>query len=507
MLLQSRLSGTHYGSFNYLLALVEHSLGPGETDLLQRLVRGEFRDSPSDAIEHSIYTALSPLHELRHFQDQFGTFAGITLFQSRIETLKRFARAVRTLRHSQSLWGLPLGRWTTEQDCPEAIRAFRRFARAERACARAFIGDFKPLKVDTHLSALVVEVDTDLGVATDAATMRFIRESATPRHDQTILYPFGIEMVFEGSAHALTRSIVGAFASEATQVALEQRVRVPLTHDEALEDAMMPYMVLDLLVTRYMTEHGHPRFQRNLVIGLADEILSQAAMWVWDDGHGHAKAAAHRPGAMFTDMLEGADIAAFAEGHVAPSAEVDENYKRLLRGYEAQGDWTTVNDDGSPDADVAIWEAFVTQTYIRPLVELRLATRHDAFRTAEGFVTALRHLPFSISVTDGRLGISPNVPERVQLAWWRIALMDEFVAALLEERPLACPRTFGSLPGLEGLPLSRDSRCTTHIALGCGTFDGERQVETAICWFQSNLIRSHFVAPASIDGTSNVRSD
>lgn len=496
MRLRSRTSGTHYGSFQYSLALCEHSFSLKDKADFDRFLKGEFRDAAPDLAEDTTYRFLSPIHELRHFQDQFGTLAGISLFQSRILTLKRFARAVRELWRRNATWRLPIADWLKDTDCPTEVRAFHKVARAERLCANLFLGNFLPIKTDGHLEPLIVEVDTDLGLKLDAATLRVSQEGNATARNETILYPFGVEVLFEASAHAITRSIGGAVASPTVEAALEQRLRVPLTHRTAVEEAVTPYMILDLLVTRHMRKNGYKGFPRDLILGLADEVLSCCPMIIEELPDGRALSAMDRPGTALLDVLDKGDIGAFAEGRVKVAAEVDAVYTRVLKQIEQGGDWDTVLDDGSLDADVAIWEAYAAQHFIRPLLELRRATRHDAFRTVQGFVNVLNSLPAAMSVIDGRLTSRPNMPERVIAAWWKIALVDEFVSALVAGRPLACPRAHDSIPGLAGSRLARDGRCSTHIALGCGTFGGHGEIELPVCWFQNGLVHTRFL-PAS----------
>ncbi|MET3665317.1 hypothetical protein [Caulobacter sp. 1776] len=493
MRFRSRRSGVQFGSFNYPLALVEHQLSSEAIAMAQRLASGETIEG--DPIE-TVYTALSPIHETRHFYDQFGTFAGMSLFSTRMQVLRSFARASRQLARTGETWRTPLSEWIREETCPSEVRAFARIARADAMGSRVLIGNFKPLSVNRRIDDLIIPMDTDLGRTVDAATLRNVVKDSDPPEYYTVLYPFGVEAAFEASAHAITRSFIGDQASAELIEALEQRLHVAMDNEDSLAEATMPYMVLDLLISRFMNDRGRPRFSRDLVLGVADELLSCSALKVEDLGNGLAAAEIFPMGERLLSLLKGGDIDDFTKGVVAASPLAEAAYDAMLAQLEQGGDWDTVFDDSSLDADVRIWESYAAQHFSVPLLRLRRETKHATFRTGNGFLDALNLVVPSARVVSGRISFSPETPERVQRAWWRVAFADEFVRALMDGRPIFCPRAYNSLPGLGNVGFTASGSCETHIALGCGVLGETPQIHSPACTFQKELHRAGFAVAA-----------
>ena len=107
----SSREGVQFGSFHYPYAIVEHSMTSEAIDLV---LRGVGRDEqpvkePANegeiaAMVHLAYQGSSFLHEARHFHDQFGTLAGISLFSNFIEALKSFNQAIVAIAAQGGKW-------------------------------------------------------------------------------------------------------------------------------------------------------------------------------------------------------------------------------------------------------------------------------------------------------------------------------------------------------------------------------------------------------------------
>ncbi len=491
MLFRSRDSNVQYGSFNYPLALVEHSLTPETAGLIEQL--SSRRTIDSDAID-AAYAAVSPIHETRHFYDQFGTFAGLSLFSARMQALRSFADASRRLAHEGRTWRLPLSRWLEDSDCPEAVRTFAKTAYADRVGSRVLIGAFKPFSVDRRIDDLIAQVDTDVGRKMDAATVRTVVQGIIPPRHHTTLYPFGVEVLFEGSAHAIMRSCFGGASSALTE-ALEQRLRVTMTSEEALAEAVSPYMILDLLISRFMKDAGHPRFERDLVLGVADELLSCSAMKIQHLSAGLTSAEITAMGEKLTTVLKSGKIAELKRGRVPASNAAKAGYASMLNVIEKGGDWDAVDDDGSLYADILIWESYAMQHFAGPLLRLRHETKQAAFRTCVGFLGAMNRVRPAAQVASGRISFHSEVPGRVREAWRRVAFADSFVRALAGDGAILCPHAYGALPKLKNVGFSAEGSCATHMLLGCGAFNGGQQTHSPRCFFQRELHLSAFAVP------------
>lgn len=501
----SRSADDSFGSFHYPLGLVEHSFSGEAAEIFKRGIE----DRKALAQEYNekelldiAYAAVSMQHEYRHFYDQFGTIAGISLFSTYIECLKSFERAQQRIVAEKIEWQWPIAKWANSSECPSEVRAFVRAARAYSAGAAAFIGTFDPIQVDGHLDELFVEAKEPGGIPVDLATVRMVRRGNERDEPFTVLYPFGLEVVLEANAHAISRTMVENSFPEAIARGFEQRER-EVASDQSAASGVLPYMVLDLLISRRMRSRGAPNFNRNLVLGVADELLARAMIHFEHISDTDTALSITTPGSMLEQLLDQGSIEALTAGDVEVSEIVDEGYRTLLASLEQGGDWDTVEDDNSLSSMIRIWESYTAQHFAVPLLRRRLQTDHACFRTIDGFLDMFGEVRPPVMVSDGRVSTG-DMPQRVQQAWWNLLFVSQIISSVVDQGPVRCPRAFKAIPGIASVNLvgghvtsqpTAGRSCGAYASLGCGTFDGGSMLVKPDCPFTGTLQACRFIAP------------
>jgi hypothetical protein len=494
IVLSSR-DGSQFGSFHFPYGIVEHSMTPEAANLLFREDAEKPAKEPASQEEiktmvRLAYQASSFLHETRHFYDQFGTVAGISLFSSFMEALKSFAQAAARVAADETKWRWPVAKWSAEKTSPVEIRRFMRQARSFRVGSELLLGTFNGLEVDGHVEDLLGEAVTGRGFPIDVAPIRIavLGRDSKPL-PKTIMHPLGVEALFEANAHALTRNLIGhAFPKVVADELTQDRFVVEYRPGERrdLGPQVLPYMVLDRVITKYLRARGRQTFARATVIGVADEVLAQAFLTIKPVSDTDTTIEASRVGKTVHAVLEQTSLDDLVAGNVPASDLVTQVYRGLLDAYEKGGDWDTVADDGSLLSSIRIWESYSAQHFAVPLLRVRLATDHKAFRSSEGLLDLLKAVWPPIVSTDGQTAF--DLPDRVRQAWAQVLMAGQIMQAVAASDTVLCPRAFGTIPGLSNTTFASKYLCTDYIPVGCGRFSGD-SVEDTPCLFV-NMLRA-----------------
>ncbi|HEX3129773.1 MAG TPA: hypothetical protein VH394_20730, partial [Thermoanaerobaculia bacterium] len=444
----ARAGSTQFGSFHYALGLIEFTLSEPAQEFMQAIIRRtEPPPAEGDPVQMA-YEVTSLFHEMRHFFDTFGTMAGLSLFSGRLQRLKEFVSISEALREAGSHWRLPLAEWAAEEDCPQMVRDFVRRARGFHTGADLYIAPFTPLEIDGHRDDLMIELEYEQGGTADAFPLRVGRIGADGKpRPRTVLFPLGLETLLEGNAHALSRTLVERYFPASVAEELQQRTATIAALDDQgkgeqrAAQTSAPYMVCDLLITRYMRLHGVETFPRNLVLAAIDKALATSSIRSEEIAPGATALVADRLGSRLVDVLEAEDPATLAVGAMSEDARMTRIYQGLLAAFEAGGDWQSVKDDLSPASSIAIWEAYMAKTFIVPLLRKRLATGSRAFRTYSGFLELLQEVGLPPArVGNGALMLA-IMPGRVQQAWWHQLMLGEIAWQLVRGgSSVFCPR-------------------------------------------------------------------
>ena len=490
--LLSRNDRSLFGSFHYPYGIVEHSMDQEALDIA--LGRNDISLSAgtlegAERVVGLAYQAASYLHEVRHFYDQFGTLGGISLFSSFLECLKDFDAAARRLAIAGDTWPWPVSQVAHNPTSPMEARRFVRSVRAFRTASMGLLGSYHPLEVDGHVDGIIAPAITVLGHEVHVAVLRFVSVVDGKQVPKSFLHPLGLEALFESNAHALSRTFVEQTFPKALAAILTQdvmRIEGEAGRQPVFSQRLTSHMILDRLVSKYLRGKGREKFERDTVIGIADEALSLSSIGIEHVSEKDTKVYIREPSIYIQRLLDNADIEDLVAGRVPASERVNEAYKGLLATLEKGGDWDTVHDDGSLLSAIRIWESYVAQHFTVPLLRRRIATDHKAFRSFVGFADLLREIRPPIMSMGGHIDFS--LPDAVRSAWARVLHAGEIMLSVAEDGDPHCPRAHRTVPGLSNVTFATEHHCNDHIVLGCGRFDGST-VEMTPCMFVDMLQR------------------
>jgi len=469
------------GTFHYPLGLVAFTISP---ESLAFVAAGCKRPLPEDEEEQFRIAAeaTSLVHEMRHFFDVFGTWAGISLLSTQLHVLSEFVALCDAMRRAGMRWQMPITDWAAGPDCCPEIRLFVRRALAIEICTDLFVSPFTPFEIDGHRDELLIEVDYAAGGKADAFPSQVFRvKSLDDARARTVLHPFGFEALLEGNAHAICRQLVSQWFPEPVQQRMKGWMRTlsPADRDGIVDQraaqTALPYMSTDLLVSRFMQGYGINSFPGEVLLHLSDRVLSTNRLQVFPElVEGASAVQFDRLGRAFVDLLEDSGPAAIASGCVPPRDDVDRVYDTLASELSAGGDLSTISDDYSPASSISIWQTYIAKTFIVPLLRRRLATSHRAFTSFDGFLELLPVIGLPPArVPNGKL-VLERMPQRVQQAWWHCLILLDVLGQLVRGAAfVSCPRAFATVPGITTMNLAFQGKCETNLRLGCGTFPSE----------------------------------
>jgi len=491
----ARATDAAVGSFHYPFGLVEFTLSDDAKAVLESPAGAAGRDTAE--LVPLAYEASSYFHEMRHFVDCFGTLAGLTLFSGRIELMKEFAALSAAVRARDGHWPRPPLAWARDPTGPQVVRDFVRKAQAFDNGQRMYLAPLAPVEVDGHLDDLRVEVDIEGGGKADASPLRMVIASADGKtRNRSVLYPLGLEALFEATAHAVARSFVERRFPAAVGAAFERRtqaVRAATSPEERMQRAAQtatPYMVVDILVTRFLRAHGVQTFPRDLVLALVDRVLATSSIQSVDVGPGQTAMHIDRVGLNLHQLLQSTDTRALAAATLPAAPDIEAAYAQMLADYERGGEWHDVHDDLSPMSAIRIWETWVAKTCVIPLLRARLETKGRAFSTFEGFLELLQTIGTPpVRVANGHLMFADGMPDRVKQAWTSCMMLGELMwQSARSSGAVLCPRAHATVHGLASMNLAFAGRCNTHRLLGCGTHGGETpSPHRPSCLFEDTL--------------------
>lgn len=485
-----------FGSFHYPHGLIEFTLSEPAQQIVERIGRGDrvaAGEMDQDLAVHLAYEITSLFHEMRHFVDVFGTLAGITLFSNYIAQLKAFADISSAMRGAGMHWQVPLSEWTQQDDCPQAVRDFIRTAKGFDVASDIFVAPFNPVEIEGHRNDLIIELDFEGGGKVDAFPLRVGRISESKELLRTVLYPIGLEALLEGNAHALCRNFVESYFPSYVAEQLEHRILSIPSRDingqegQRAAQTATPYMIIDLLITRFLKRHSIDSFPRNLVLAVTDRILSTSSMQKLDAPHGSTAISIDRIGGNLCDLLESEDPGGLAAGRLSDAPHVSAGYEALLAGLERGNDWDSILDDYSPRTSIEIWEAYVAQNFIVPLLRERLATEHRAFTNSAEFLPLISKIGIAPArVVNGKMVLG-DMPKRVQQAWHHQLMLGKILSQLVRGGRILCPRAHATVPGIDSFNLAIEYECSTHMRLGCGSYVPRQIATEPNCLFESAL--------------------
>lgn len=443
------------GTFYQHLGLLSFEQTEMGRDAMEALTEGRPID-PSVASNLEVAGEVGALlHELQHFADVFGTFAGTSLVYGGLQWVKAFAGLCdeAELRRAHDPQWPDCGEWIVKRT--DILRGFHFALRAERLFSRPF----EPFEAKDGDDNLFVTV----AMPRDGTTVR----AALDGRPAIIVEPLGFEALTEGSAHLHARDVIDQYFPSLSFDAQFRVRRSPVGSDLELPDT--PYMTIDILVSRWFRTHGIEEFPRSIVHQVINRVLSSAGYKVGEVDAAGVEVPMTLIGHRLHDLLDTLDPHEIIAQGVPRDDKVDRAYRAMSDCYDAGDDWDTVTGFRF-DRSVRIWETWLAKHVTAPLLRKRAEAKHHVFEEP-GSIRAISEL-VPIIVRNGHV-VAANMPPEVRNAWASTVFLTSVLYQLANQGSASCPRRFRTIPGFQNVRgLARKSNCADNIAFGCGSTAG-----------------------------------
>lgn len=511
-MLFSRKQGKSIGTYEYRLALVHTTSSEEAIALLDNPSLVQRHAGNTEKVLQLLLQATSDIHERRHYVDNFGTLAGITMFAAHMEGLKHFLGASRLLKHKKLEWQLPLSKWVGQSGCPAEIRGLRRYARSQNVALDIFNGNLERIVAPGHRAEWWVDVPIDVeGFGEPMNTPAFPISMFTAKSEEdaragggiatTVYSPLGYEALLEGTAHSLARTFVESFFPDVAQdflVKYGDPLRMQSSLDEAaqaqlIRDHVNPYNITDLMISKALRAHGIQEFPRTLVRKLSDIALSKGLLRLEHLNESQTRCEIRNPAQALIDTLVKAQPGQLRDATLPYPDTLRILYESLLTSYKKGGDWDKVEHRQRDEAAVYVWESFLAHHVVVPLLERRIETEHASFYDADQSMAQLFDpgLPM-VRVSNEQLTFQ-NIPDEVQTAWLHQMMQGEIAEQVLNDAELIlCPRAHHLLPGMKSVDLS-GGHCARNKRRGCGSWQQGRENVMPSCLFTRTLQTFGFI--------------
>lgn len=289
----------------------------------------------------------------------------------------------------------------------------------------------------------------------------------------------------EGSAHAMARSLAELIFP--ASVCDRLRHSTLACHGESAADVVTPYMICDLLISRYLRKAGIQEFPRDVVLAVVDRALAGSNLLGSSTKVGNVYFIINRADVAFMKVLSSSTAASLSEGIVADDPSESEMYRDILTNYEAGGSWQSIPAQSTLPMSLLVWESYIAKEVVVPILRHRLETNHECFRKELAFYRLVRNFGLPpATFANGHLSL--NMPERVCSAWFHQLMIGEIVRQMFSaSTSILCPRAHKLIPFISAAEFALPRKCDNHIRLGCGTFRTGHAGHTPDCLFENIL--------------------
>ena len=498
-------SGSHeYGSYHYQNMVLQLH---GEQGLLEFLSTVEEQFRHANTIEEELDIALrhlTLLHEVRHFHDCFGTLAGISLFGAYLRTMGAFCDTAKHLYENRLSWSLPLADWARDESCPEVVAEFVHAYERLQAHSKVFLGDLQLPMSDEPIVEPWVDVEIgDLETTFPASLHRLgivevdvddpSSAEAEPKKLGVHPEPLGFEVLIEGNAQALQRSIARAlYPSIADKLWDRLNLLIhmlPIAADPAQTGMrrVLPYNIVDAFVTRYLKKRASvTQFHGGLILDVIDGALMNSVAPPFDK-----PTKSKHPGYALVEALD--EMVIDRKGDVA-EIKVRRDHPSALDGliqrYEKTESPEKLESGQGYIHPLNYIEAYAIHKITLPLMKARRRQGNKLYTNVETYLENIFGLPTPPVIVNPRsLMLAKNNRDIFLKKWSEFVILGALMEQVMHNSVLSCPRWLKSVPGIEFMELRAEPSCSQYIRRrGCQTWSRGRLQSLPKCPF-STLVR------------------
>lgn len=407
------------------------------------------------------------LHEVRHFHDCFGTLAGITLFDAHMHRLMAFAEVCAQLKRDNIPLRLPFLTWAKSADAPSYVKLFADRLDKGLFLEQIFLGSFELPTTSGHDTRCWSNFPT-VRVRGEVPAFPLALASGYERDDGTLellpggsnrWVPLGFEVLLEGSAQALQRSILESrWPKEVSDLLWKLTTTSRGAKGGPIPEAPnLPYNIIDLLVSKYLrNEHDISQFPRIYITELIDRalMLSQAPIY-------GSTQTMLQPGGAFIMALELADWKKPAVKPLTPPTIKRKDLKALIDNIS-----TTLSANAettqSPAGIVRSMRDYALREITIPLLQARLRFGDKLFYDHTIYGKNITNLPLPpMFLTPSGVKIGDH---SILQLWTKYVLFSDISQQIWSNSAiLECGKATSTIPELAQFELAPVVGCTPHL--------------------------------------------
>ena len=437
--LGSSEGGTVYGMYIHkYLAVHLPEFGDLTSDkAIEDFLKNE--DDPSARLDIAMQH-ITATHEMRHFHDCFGTFAGALLFLNHIDRLRSFIDVCKQLSEDKIPFRLPLDVWVREPECPDYVQKFYRRVRANTFRRGIFEGAFEIAPKSGSDDRIWEDFIVPPGARVPAFPLHigFEIRDGTELPDASELsnvrvywIPLGFDTLVEGNAQALQHDllksmwpedVVEKFEAAQTEAASILPGDAVVDIDVLSDTLRQPYRITDLLLSKYLkTQQGMNKFPRAWIPQLTDCALMGGYL---DQFEGAGED--HLPGGMFVTLLGRTKWPKLIDEPLVLETISPEHFKGFRDEMLNCSKPETIKISSSAYSVLGYISSYVRHRIITPLFDLRMKYGNEVFFEGEKYLKHFQEFPQPPMVLiDGGYRRHADADADFPLWWSRYVMVSE----------------------------------------------------------------------------------
>ncbi|MBK7095626.1 MAG: hypothetical protein IPH57_11450 [Saprospiraceae bacterium] len=441
---------------------------------LREILFQELLDIPSNGLIG--FPDTSYFHELKHFQDSFGTIAGFSLFENEFNLLLKFVEKL----YNNNKYKLPLSANALEKDnqgfvveclshkilC-ENFRSTKRISKQEEHTNH--------YKIENEKGNIYFPINTfNVNDGETSSWVDFIK--------------IGFNTLLEANSLIVDRKIIGLQKNEELDNELKKRLYT-------INGILTDYWIVDLIVSKYLRKNGRKNFQMESILKIVDITLakinfktgsvSNIALLQYVDID-----------RVFLETLESIDFENIEENSIKYPPSVLASYSELIERLAKDFPYFELNEyeTGLPLSvydSLIIIRNYIIHFITIPLIRNRLHSEENTFTSFTEFLKNVSEFQPLVMSIDNKVIFTVKNKVLIE-AWinytWMVSIFSQFAN---EDKVIKCPAYYNEVLYLKDTNWCFNSTCLAEKKLGCGLFYPNNPLELPSCMF-SNIVNQIF---------------
>lgn len=460
-----------FGTFSLRYLSIEATLN---TNKLQEILLQELLDKPSNGQIGLADT--SYFHELKHFQDSFGTIAGLSLFENEFNLLLKFVEKL----YNNKKYKLPLSVNALEKD----NQGFVVECLSHKILCENFRTTKRISKQEEHTSQYKIE-DKKSNIYFPINTFRFNEGQVSNWVD---FISIGFNTLLEANSQIVDRKIVELQRNEELDKELKKRL---FTINGIITD----YWIVDLIVSKYLQKNGRNNFEMESILKIVDIILAKINFRTGSKSN-IVLLQYVDINRVFLETLESIDFENIEENSIKYPPSVIASYSELIERLEKDFPYIELNKYET-SLPLSVYDSLIIiRNYIIhfitiPLIKNRLQSEENIFTSFTEFLKGVTKFQPLVMSIDNKVIFT--VENKVLIEAWKnyVWIANIFNQFANEEKVIKCPVYYNEVLYIKDTNWCFNSTCAVKKKLGCGLFYPNNPLKLPSCMF-SNIVNQVF---------------